>query len=321
MKHDPSLHSKIQFCRELGWSQALTARQLNLHRSFVQRWWKRAGADRKPGSGRPRILQPPVMKKLSSRLKRNPRLSSRKLAAQLSISRMTAERGIKSLGLFPYHRPSTIALTKSQKYRRLSWARQHRNFDFSKTMFVDEKIFVVADQPNPRNDIYFARTAAEVQPKAKLSHPIKINVCAGITSKGVTRLYLFTENMTGELYKNILSSTLLPDAKKLLGKRWTLAQDNDKKHTSKIVKAFLQESQVDVLDWPSGSPDLNPIENLWSIVNEKIMQKPPTSLASLKEKLKKEWNAISKNLLKKLFDSMPARLEAVIKAKGAKTKY
>lgn len=321
MKQDHLLHDKILFSKQIGWTQAQTARHLNLHRSFVKRWWNRSNPFRKAGSGRPAVLRRPVLKTINKRLERNPRLSARKLAAQIGLSRTTTRRGIKRVGLRPYHRQSAVALTKTQIIRRLKWARQHKNKDFSKTMFVDEKDFEVADQPNPRNDIYYARSAEEVPRRPTLAHPLKIHVCAGVCAKGVTPLHMFSENMTGELYKTILTSTIIPAAQRLLGKGWELAQDNDPKHTSKIVRAHLSASGVRVLNWPSRSPDLNPIENLWSIVNAKLMENPPTFLAQLKRKLKKAWQEIDRKLVKKLIDSMPHRLQAVIQAKGAPTKY
>lgn len=73
----------------------------------------------------------------------------------------------------------------------------------------------------------------------------------------------------GNFYVEILQNHL-PEVRQLFRGNWVLQQDNDLKHTSCVAKNFLQENVCEVLEWPSNSLDLNPLENLWSIVKTNV---------------------------------------------------
>lgn len=88
------------------------------------------------------------------------------------------------------------------------------------------------------------------------------------------------------------------------------------------IKDFLSEIGVLAMDWPGNSPDLNPIENLWHILKVRVTKKKPRTLRDLDRIIEEVWyTGISAETLQNLTNSMPDRIQAVIKNKGGSTKY
>ena len=73
--------------------------------------------------------------------------------------------------------------------------------------------------------------------------------------------------------------------------------------------------------WPAQSPDMNPIENLWDELGRRLDGHMPQNKGQLWEVVKDEWYKISTEVTKKLVESMPRRLQAVIDARGGHTHY
>ena len=129
-------------------------------------------------------------------------------------------------------------------------------------------------------------------------------------------------NMTGELYRDILQKNLSQSAKKLnMAKDWWFQHDSDPKHTARIVTNWLDQKRIQRLKWPCFSPDMNPIEHLWDEVELRMKKEQSKNEEDLQECLTRVWNGIEKPVLKKLVDSLPNRLNEVIRMKGYSTKY
>ncbi len=147
-------------------------------------------------------------------------------------------------------------------------------------------------------------------------------IWAAMSSAGVGPLCFLKSTVNAAIYQEILEHFMLPSADKLYGDAdFIFQQDLAPAHTAKGTKSWFNDHGVTVLDWPANSPDLNPIENLWGIVKRKMRDTRPNNADELKATVKETCASIPPQQCHKLITSMPRWIEAVIKAKGAPTKY
>ena len=129
--------------------------------------------------------------------------------------------------------------------------------------------------------------------------------------------------MDGDLYLQILKDELLNSLQYygLNPSDIIFQQDNDPKHICKKVKEWLEEQDFETMVWPAQSPDLNPIEHLWSYLKRRLAEyeHPPNRILQLWERIQEVWEGIPVEECQKLIKSMPRRVQAVVKAKGGYT--
>lgn len=157
-------------------------------------------------------------------------------------------------------------------------------------------------------------------------HPDKVHMWGCFSGYGIGKLFLFEENLDAPLMLRILKENLLKTALPMFQEgekkgQWYFQQDNDPKHTSRIVQTWIRESGIDCLDWPPYSPDLNPIENLWADVKRRAEQDNPQNVEELKTALMKAWKETDPQLIKSLIKSMRKRCKQVIDKEGWHTGY
>ncbi len=158
--------------------------------------------------------------------------------------------------------------------------------------------------------------------KSSVKFPQSVMIWAAMSSAGVGPLCFLKSTVNAAIFQEILENFMLPSADKLYGDAdFIFQQDLAPAHTAKGTKSWFNDHAVTVLDWPANSPDLNPIENIWGIVKRKMRDTRPNNADDLKAAIKATWASIPPQQCHKLITSMPRRIEAVIKAKGAPTKY
>jgi hypothetical protein len=139
---------------------------------------------------------------------------------------------------------------------------------------------------------------------------------------GTGALHKIDGFMRNENYVDILKQHLKTSVRNLkLGLKWVFQMDNDPKHTSKFVAKWLKDNKVKVLEWPSQSPDLYPIEHLWAELKKHVRARRLTNLPQLHQLCQEEWAKIPPIYFGKLVEGYPKRLTQVKLFKGNATKY
>ncbi|GFU50847.1 transposable element Tcb1 transposase [Trichonephila clavipes] len=100
-------------------------------------------------------------------------------------------------------------------------------------------------------------------------------------------------------------------------------QDNARLHVARIVQMFFVNHQSELLPWPARSPDLSPIENMWSMVAQRLTQITPPAATpeQLWQRVEAAWSTVPQEHIQSLFESMPRHVAAVISNNGGYSGY
>lgn len=237
-------------------------------------------------------------------------------------------------------------LTHATKQKRLQYAKANLNTNWKAVLFTDRTKFAFK-YPGARVKQVEWVLEGQVRQAASVNHPQVYNLYAGLSMYGVTLAHQVAgtsgskttyknqrgqtaRNITTAEYKDVLKNTLLPAGTRIFSNQglgtWVLQQDNDPTH--KIATESLKDwnhkrgSSVKLMaDWPPNSPDLNPIENLWSMVQAKVDALGCDNFSKFKHAVDTELKKTSKKELQSLVKSMPKRMDEVIKAGGDRINY
>lgn len=333
---------------ESGLSTSAIASRLGVSERTVIRWRGRLKRNEslsdKPRSGRP-IKIHGVARQVISKAVGKRGQSTRKLAKRLTmkgypVSRETVRRHMKSsLGLTSYRRTKRPLLTKKMKKARVAFAKDKVKWtfdDWKRVLWSDESFFQLYPTANSAGDKVWARNKDEVEAISTVKHSPKVMVWGMFSHRAVSDLHFVPPNtsVNKDYYREeILAKT----AAKAMSRSEDMGPVNRRKMLDDTSSAiFMQDSappHVAVVnqkwldshfpsywrkgEWPGNSPNLNPIENLWSIIKQKLLELPAAStIADLEKNIKRVWNNLDPDCLENLVKSMPDRVKKVIRLKG-----
>ena len=148
-----------------------------------------------------------------------------------------------------------------------------------------------------------------------------VMVWEGISHGLKSQLVIVDGNLTAARYRDeILRPHVIPF---LQQHNLTLQQDNARPHVARIYQVFLENNNVQPLNWPPYSPYLSPFEHLWDQLDRRVRQRqpPPATRAQLTRALEEEWNKIPIRRINALMNSMTRRIRAMTRANGGHTRY
>ncbi|CAD6189707.1 unnamed protein product [Caenorhabditis auriculariae] len=311
---------------------------------FLKRQKAQDGSTNSQRTGRPRVTDRNGDRNILKTSRTNPRLTAPAIRREVFLnspsppSVSTVKRRLNAAGIMGRRPVKKPLISEKNRAARVKWAKEHLNWtrqDWNKILWSDESKFLLFGS----DGIQWVRRpiGSRYHPKYQLP-TVKHGggscmVWGAFSGSGIGPLHRVNGIMDKHVYKDILQNQMLPHLR-AMGRGSVYHQDNDPKHTSLFVKVrkltsnsygyetqdWFKSRRVNVMGWPSQSPDLNPIEHLWEELERRCANKRAKKCNEKFAQLLSEWNQIPMSTIDTLLNSMQRRCQAVIDARGFATK-
>ncbi|GFV41832.1 transposable element Tcb2 transposase [Trichonephila clavipes] len=311
-------------------------RNCSQHRFTLWRQFQTTGtAIRGFRSGRPRGTTPADDRYIVLQARRNRRQTAGEIARHTTqatgrpISRFTVARRLHGGGLFARRPVRCVPLTPAHRRKRSLWCREHRNWrdnKWGRVLFTDESRFSLSSDSH-RILIWRERGSR--------NHPSNIIerdryggrgvlVWGGIMLGSRTDLHIFDAGSVNET--RYCNEILLPYVRLFrgaMGLQFLFMDDNAPCHRTVAAEKLLESEDIERMDWPARSPDLNPIEHVWDFLGRRLAARtlPPVTIRELRLALQDEWATMPQQLIDTLILSMGRRCETCLAVRGDHIPY
>jgi len=150
-----------------------------------------------------------------------------------------------------------------------------------------------------------------------------VMIWAYVDGRGAQKYSTFKGNVSSKTYTSMLNRTLLPYIKTLQARKqpFVFMQDHATPHTAGATKKWLADRNVTMLPWIAKGADLNPIENVWSMLAHEVERERPRNSAEMEQAIDMAWQRINPKVIDRVISTMPNRVKQVIRRKGLSCDY
>ena len=253
-------------------------------------------------------------------------------AANVQVSERTARRRLNAAGYHCYRPARKIMLTPVNREQRIAFALENlvtSREEWEATIWTDEKVFVSSADRQPH---VWRQRDQRLHPNHVVplhrSGRISCGMWGWISGTAIGELVEIPPRMNSAEYIRILEDVFLPSVRAIYPVEdmpvIRLVQDNSGVHTSRETQQwFRNHPEIQLINWPARSPDLNLIENVWAQMVRRWEPRRERTVAALVNHAREIWDELRlrPDYLANLIDSIPNRLNQVIDRSGYWTDY
>lgn len=281
------------------------------------------GRPRKDGRARPYVVQKRKGKKL---VFPSPAAVSRQMANEgfTDCSLSTIRRDLLSLGMRCFKRPRKPSLTEDQKVTRVKFAKALLRKPlkwFPTLLFTDEKWCDSNDNGGLHQWALTSSAKHVLIPRQQSQAAPKVFVwgCIGVGVKKLVFVEFAQGGMNAAEYRRQCVTSLRSIRKR---NERVLMQDGAAVHWTPETRALIEQLGLDLLlNWPANSPDMNPLELLWALLQHRISERGPWGFEQLKAMVEEEWAKIPQEMIDRYVMAFRSILQEVVTAKGNAVKH
>ncbi|GFV17442.1 transposable element Tcb2 transposase [Trichonephila clavipes] len=240
------------------------------------------------------------------------------------ITRFTVARRLHGGGLFARRPVRCVPLTPAHRRRRSLWCREHRNWrdnEWGRVLFTDESRFSLSSDSHR---ILIWRERGSRNPPSNIIERDRyggrgVLVWGGIMLGSRTDLHIFDAgSVNGIRYCNEILLPYVRLFRGAMGLQFLFMDNNAPCNRTVAAEQLLESEDIEPMDWPARSTDLNTIENVWDFLGRRLAARtlPPVTIRKLRLALQDEWAAMPQQLIDTLILSMGRRYETCLAVRG-----